>query len=50
VTERVAETSVLVGFLKALNVLMEMGIHVACDKLAPGALLDAALTVEEPLG
>lgn len=48
--EVVTETSVLAGLLHALNVLTETGVHVVGDELAPGAVLDAALSVEEPLG
>ena len=48
--EVVTETSVLAGLLHALNVLTETGVNVVGDELAPGAVLDAALSVEEPLG
>ena len=40
----------LASLLHALNVLTETGVHVVGDELAPGAVLDAALSVEEPLG
>ena len=44
----VTETSVLLGLLHALEILTESGVDHVGDQLGVGAVLDAALSVEEP--
>jgi len=48
--EVVTETSVLADLLHALQVFSESGVDHVGVQLAPGAVLDAALSVQEPLG
>lgn len=48
--EVVTETSVLADLLHALQVLSETSVHHVGDKLTVGAVLDASLSVQEPLG
>ena len=48
--EVVAETSVLADLLHALQVFSESGVDHVGDQLAPGAVSDASLSVQEPLG
>ena len=48
--EVVAETSVLADLLHALKIFSESGINHVGDQLAPSAVSDAALSVQEPLG
>ena len=48
--EVVTETSVLAGLLHALKIFSESGINHVGDQLGVGTVLDASLSVEEPLG
>ena len=45
-----AETSVLAGLLHALQVFSESGVDHVGNQLRVGSVLDASLSVEEPLG
>ena len=45
----VTETSVLAGLLHALEILTESGVHHVGDKLGVGTVLEAALSVQEPV-
>ena len=45
-----AETSVLTGLLHALQVFSESGVDHVGNQLRVGSVLDASLSVEEPLG
>ena len=44
------ETSMVADLLHALKILTESGVDDVGVDLGPGAVLDAALSVEEPLG
>jgi hypothetical protein len=48
--EVVTETSVLASLLHALQIFSESGVNHVGNQLTVGAVLDAALSVEEPLG
>ncbi len=48
--EVVTETSVLAGLLHSLEILTETGINHVGNQLGVGAILDALLSIEEPLG
>ena len=47
--EVVAETSVFADLFHALQVFSESGVDHVGDQLAPGAISDASLSVQEPL-
>jgi hypothetical protein len=46
----VTETSVLAGLLHALQIFSESGVDHVGNQLTVGAILNATLSVEEPLG
>jgi hypothetical protein len=46
----VTETSVLAGLLHALKIFSESGVNHVGNELTVGTILDASLSVEEPLG
>jgi len=48
--EVVTETSVLAGLLHALKIFSESGVNHVGNELTVGTILDASLSVEEPLG
>ena len=48
--EVMTETSVLAGLLHALQVFSESGVDHVGNQLRVGSVLDASLSVEEPLG
>ncbi len=48
--EVVTETSVLAGLLHALQIFSESGVDHVGNQLTVGAILNATLSVEEPLG
>ena len=48
--EVVTETSVLAGLLHALKIFSETGVNHVGNELGVGTVLEASLSVEEPLG
>ena len=48
-SEIVTETSVLAGFLHALQIFSESSVDHVGNQLTVGAIFNAALSVEEPL-
>ena len=48
--EVVTETSVLAGLLHSLKIFTETGVDHVGNELGVGAVLEASLSVEEPLG
>ena len=48
--EVVTETSVLAGLLHALKIFSESGVNHVGNELTVRTILDASLSVEEPLG